>query len=98
MTETIKLLGCTVAGVRADMVNGRVKITFDTHLDAQMMEARRTLAILAMDNSPVDLEITEQQLRLPFGVSSPPTEAVTIEGIERAADMMDGAPPGGTAA
>lgn len=63
---TLKLIGCTVYSVRADMVKGRVKITFETPLDDQMILAKRTLAFLAVDNSPVDLTITEQQMRLPF--------------------------------
>lgn len=65
---TVSLEGCKVDAVRADMLKGQVKITFTTSLDEQMLEAKRLLAILAFDESLVDLTVTEQQMRLPFRV------------------------------
>lgn len=65
-TLSVQLTGCTISAVRADMLKSRVKITFETHLDDEMLEAKRLLAILAVDESPVDLTIVEQQMRLPF--------------------------------
>ena len=66
MLTIVKLTGCTVNAVRADMLKSRVKVTFETYLDDEMLEAKRKLALLAVDESPVDLVITEQQMRLPF--------------------------------
>lgn len=56
---SVTLTGCTVSGVRADLLKGRVKVTFDAALDDQMLEAKRILSWLAVDESAVDLEITE---------------------------------------
>ena len=66
MTTTVKLTGCKVNALRADMLKSRVKVTFETYFDEEMLEAKRFLALLAVDESPVDLVITEQQMRLPF--------------------------------
>ncbi|HUV88976.1 MAG TPA: hypothetical protein VMY80_04925 [Anaerolineae bacterium] len=68
MTTIVRLTGCRVNAVRADMLKSRVKVTFETYLDDEMLEAKRLLALLAVDESPVDLVITEQQMRLPFQV------------------------------
>ena len=65
-TLNVKLKGCKVFSVRADMLKGSVKITFEASLDEEMLEAKRALAILAFDESRVDLSVTEQQMRLPF--------------------------------
>ena len=65
-TVTVHLTGCIVKSVRADMLKNRATITMETYLDEEMMDAKRLLAILAVDESPVDLIITEQQMRLPF--------------------------------
>lgn len=61
----IKLTGCRVGAIRADLLKNAVKVTFDAHLDEEMLSAKRLLAILAVDESPVDLVVTEQQMRLP---------------------------------
>lgn len=63
---TVHLAGCIIKSVRADMLKGRATITLETYLDEAMLEAKRNLAILAVDESPVDLTIVEQQMRLPF--------------------------------
>jgi hypothetical protein len=64
--QTIQLTGAKVAAIRADLLKSTVKLTFDIALDDQMLEAKRMLALLAVDASPVDLTIVEQQMRLPL--------------------------------
>ncbi len=66
MTTTVKLTGCKIDALRADMLKSRVKVTFETYLDDEVLEAKRLLALLAVDESPVDITIIEQQMRLPF--------------------------------
>ena len=63
----IELNFCYVKALRADMVKGSVTIQFEHAMDEQLMEAKRLLAILAYENSPVTLAITEHQPQLPFG-------------------------------
>ena len=48
------------------MLKNAVSITFETTLDEQVMDAKQTLAELALAESPVDLTVTAQQMRLPF--------------------------------
>jgi hypothetical protein len=64
--DSIKLTGAHVSAIRADLLKSRVKLTIDIALDDQMLDAKRMLAILAVDDSPLDLEISEQQMRLPL--------------------------------
>ena len=68
---TVHLTGCIVKSVRADMLKNRATITMETYLDEEMMDAKRLLAILAVDESPVDLTIIEQQMRLPLHAAQP---------------------------
>ena len=70
----VELQGCMVDAIRADMLKNVVKITFETCLDDQVLEAKRTLALLAVDSSRVDLTVVEQQMRLPFRNDSPANE------------------------
>jgi len=68
MTEPLKItLGnCYLDSVKADMVKGTVKITFETRLDEQVLAAKRNLTILSIDETPLTLDIIEDQLRMTF--------------------------------
>lgn len=66
----MELEGFRVKGVRADMVKNVVTLTFEGHLDAQMLDAKRRLALLAVDESAINLTIQEQQLSLPWAPSA----------------------------
>lgn len=58
---TIQLSGCIIKAVRADMLKGQATITLETYLDEAMLEAKRSLAVLAVDESPVELQITDNR-------------------------------------
>ena len=61
---TVTLDWCKIKSVRADMVAGTVRITFETALSTQFLKTKRHLALLAADKTPVSLTVEEQQLRL----------------------------------
>jgi hypothetical protein len=69
-----KLSHARVKNIAANLITNRVKITFECYLDEEMLEAKRTLALLSVDEAPVDLVITELQMKLP-GLHAPPHSA-----------------------
>ena len=62
----IKITGCVVKLVKADMVKGTVRVTLETHLDKEALDNKTALAMWAEYESPVDVELTEQQMQLPL--------------------------------
>ena len=68
-TITVQLEHCKVKALRADMIKGSVVLQFEAALDQQVLEAKRLLGILAFDESPVQITVTEEQMRLPLGAS-----------------------------
>lgn len=83
MLMNFTITHCLVASVRADLLKGRVKITFEATLDEEMLDAKRKLALLAMEEAPVDLTVVErsQQLRM-VAVSPVEVDAATGEILE----------------
>lgn len=70
----VTLTGCKVASLRANLLEGTARLTFILELDDQMMDAKRALTWLSAEKTDVDLQITEQQMRLPLRNSDPPPE------------------------
>ena len=60
------ITGAIVKSIRADLLKSTVTLTFETYLDDQMMDNKRNLALLAVDQARIDLTIMEQQMKLPF--------------------------------
>lgn len=74
MTVPIKIEICHVKSIRADLLAGHVNITFRASLDEEMLAARPRLALLAFDNAPVTLTVSEHQMHLPRMVTLTPKE------------------------
>ena len=62
----IKLQGCQIASVRADLLSRRVTLRLTLDLDDQLLDAQRQLSWFSAENTHVDIQITEQQMRLPL--------------------------------
>jgi hypothetical protein len=61
---TIRLSHCFVAAAKADLVKGRVRISFEATLDAEVMAAKTRLAMLAIEKMPVSLLVESAQAEL----------------------------------
>lgn len=79
MQQRVRLTGCKVKSVRADLVENEVTITFTTFLDAQVMDEKRLLALWRIEKAPVDVMVEEQAPQLVFWPAKPETEPETAE-------------------
>ena len=64
MPTTITLDPGLIKTARADLVKRRLILTLEFALTEEHLALRRELALLSIDESPVEVIITEQQRRL----------------------------------
>ena len=75
---TIRLSRAFVVTAKADLVTGRVRITFEATLDGEVMAAKPRLAILAEGGMPVSLLIESAQADL-FSLQITPLAGADLE-------------------
>jgi hypothetical protein len=79
MSHKVCRTGCVLTAVKADIANYRSTITLQTYLDDQFPEACNLLAMIAGDKTPVDVQLEEQQMRLPLMGTKDPADSVNPE-------------------
>jgi hypothetical protein len=62
--STIRLSRAFVVSIKADLVKGRARITFEATLDAEVMAAKGRLAMLSIEEMPVSLLVESAQAEL----------------------------------